>query len=277
MKYLFIFSYPLLLVMLISCSNEKVQSSWTENGIIVDGLGNDWNNLSLTYNEDLKIAYGFANNDSSLYFMIRFRDRNLIRMFSRRGMTLWLNDKDKKNKKLGIHYIDDTIQPMMTAMHRNSTQNQRDNQPVFIPSGIFTLARNDSADLDIKIDNITEMQAATKYEDGFYCFEFSIPVIKTINFQHFLTIPKNKKIKACFEINPMSQEDKERMQEMMAVQRNSAGGGRNGGMKGGGGGRSGGGMKGGGGMSGGRGGMGTQMPDTNGKEIWITVTLADKE
>jgi len=251
---------------LISCNNKKVQSSRVENDITIDGLGNDWDNLSLTYNEDLKLAYGFANNDSALYFMIRFRDRNLIRMLSRRGMTLWLNDKNKKDKTIGIHYIDESMEAMMPGMRRSGSQAQS-SAPVYIPSGIFTLARNDSTDLDIEIDNINGMDAAAKFEDGFYCFEFKVPFNVNNKIPYSINIPEKKKIKACFEISPMSDEDKEMMQQMMKSKRSG------GGMPGGGGGMRGGGM--GGGRGGG--GMGRQMPDTGGEEVWMTVTLADSK
>ena len=261
--YLSIFIFSLTILM--SCNNIKVQSSRVESDITIDGLGNDWDNLPLTYNEDLKLAYGFANNDSALYFMIRFRDRNLIRMLSRRGMTLWLNDQNKKDKTIGIHYIDESMGSMMPPMGRSNSQRQN-SMPVYIPSGIFTLARNDSTDLDIEIDNINGMDAAAKFEDGFYCFEFKIPFNIDNKKPYSINIPEKKKIKACFEISPMSDEDKEMMQQIMKSKRSG------GGMPGGGGG-----MRG-GGMGGGRGvGMGRQMPDTGGEEVWMTVTLADNK
>ncbi len=256
MKHLLIFLF--LFTALMSCSNEKAQSARVENGIVVDGLSGDWDNLPLTYNEDLKLAYGFANNDSALYFMIRFRDRNLIRMLSRRGITFWLNGKNKKDKTIGIHYVDMAMEPMQSPRGRNTMQRQT----VYIPSGVFTLARNDSTDVGPEIDNIKGMAAAVRFEDGFYSFEFRIPFKQGNDTPYAVNFPQKGQIKACFEINPMSEQDKERMKEMMMSNRSSAG------MSGEGGGHRGSGMG-----SGRGGGMGRQMPNTGGEEVWITVNL----
>ncbi len=265
-----IFYYPLLLlfISLICCSDEKIQSKWSDDTISIDGNGMDWKDIPLTYNEDMKLIYGFINNDSSLSFMMRFRDQGLARMLSRRGMTLWFNENNDKVKVIGIHYVDESVQNMLPRMRGNHlpTDQRTDNkQPAFIPAGIFTLAQKDSIEDGAEINSIPGLEAAAGHENGFYCFEFRILLNEHEKTNRSLQVSKNGKIKACLEIGAMSEEDKERMQEMMAQR--SGNGGRGGGMKGGGG-R--------GGMGGNKGGSRMQAPDTDGEEIWMTVTLANK-
>lgn len=271
MKHIFVLSIlSFIFIIFIGCSEQKAQSYWLNKTISVDGNGEDWKDIPLTYNEDLMLVYGFANNDTSLNLLIRFRDPGLVHKLSRRGMTLWFNENNEKERIFGIHYIDKSVRSPQPGMEgdsgKNLAPNQRSSykQQTFVPTGTFSLVQRDSISGGIDIKNVRGLEGAAGYENGLYCFEFRVNLNESEKTIHSISVPGDGKIKACLEISPMSEEEKERMKEMSAQQ--GGRGSHDGGMKGGG--R--------GGHGGGRGGSRMQALNTDGDEIWITVILAGK-
>ena len=88
----------IILIFFFSCHAQKIQSSWVDNHIIVDGVIEDWKDIPRTFEKDLKMMLGIANNDDNLYIMYCFNDPNLARMIAMRGITIWFNDEGNKDK-----------------------------------------------------------------------------------------------------------------------------------------------------------------------------------
>lgn len=267
----FTFYLSLVLVLTAGCG-EKIESTWKNQELTMDGDGQDWEGFPLQYNEEMKVVYGIANDDKNLNFMIRFNDPDLARMFSIRGFTLWLNNEDNEKRKIGIHYKDEEMKDRFMAWSRErklNRENRTDPSQLSIePRGIFTLAKNDSI-TGISIDEIAGFEAVAAMKDNMYCYEFTVPLSLREGLLFSLDASGKREIKIGLEISGMSEEEKERIKEEMASKRGSSGSGgsgmRGGGMKGGGGkGMRGNGMRGG----------GPQMPDMDGEEYWITVNLA---
>jgi uncharacterized membrane protein YgcG len=258
------------------CGGEKFQSHWKKSDIMVDGQVEDWTNYPVAYYEkdDTRIVLGFANDDTSLNIMIRFRDHRIARLFERRGVILWFDGKNQKDKEFGIQYVDPNARKMgLPTMEMFGRDFRR--EPIFMdqasePNGSFSLISKDT--VEIPQDGIEGIRAAVDFQQGLYCYEFSIPIYKNEVYPYAIKISSKQKVKLGVEIAPVSEEEKERIEEMMKERRQSrqGGSGRGGGMPGGG--MRGGGMKG-GGMRGG--GPGRQIPDMDGKEMWMTVLLAD--
>lgn len=253
------------------CS-QKVDSSWKNIAIEIDGSGKDWLNASMTYNKELKLMYGLVNDDSALYLMLRFNDSQLARMFAVRGVTLWLNDENDKKKKVGIQYKDLTARIQepgrMSGYGRSRDSDSRPDisQKSMIPHGSYTLAKDDFP-TGISIKEVQGWEAAAGYQNGIFLYEFKVPLQPIRNSLNYLQVNDKQKLKVGLEIGGMSEEEIARMKERMAQRPGSSSGGMSGGKKGGSG-RRGGGMQG--------SGRGNQMPDTEGKKIWITVKLAKK-
>jgi len=262
MKNIF-FHLLLILTLLaaIGCS-KQIDSQWKNSAIEIDGKGHDWENIPMEYDEDIKVMYGLANNDSTISLMLRFNDSKLAGMFAMRGVTLWFNDKKEKEKTIGIHYEDESVRSGVwargRARGRDENLNMDINQKAINANGEFTLARDDSL-TGITLDELAGWEAAAGYDDGLYCFEFAVPLTSQKGGVYFLDAQNSKQIKIALEIASMSEEEIKAMKERMEQMRGS--GGKSGG-------------RGSGGMAGGMRGAGPQMPDTDGEEIWITVTLA---
>ena len=144
--YIFIkIAATILLLSLISCGSDDVESSRVSNEIIVDGLSNDWSDLKINYNEDLDIAFGVANSDTSLFFMIRFKDERFARMMTMRGFTIWFDDLSEDDSNLGIRYR----VPDMHLDRRKPGQKQKPENSSFVPKGaVFALVKDEDNSMD---------------------------------------------------------------------------------------------------------------------------------
>jgi hypothetical protein len=192
---------------------EKIASSWEKTTIIVDGNGNEWQNYPLQYNEDFNLVYGVVNNDSMLYCMIRFNDERIARQMNIRGFTLWVNNSDENTKLVGIHYQDEhLLENLANRFRAGDIKNSSREYPsgVFEPKGIFTLAHNDSM-TDTPINDIYGMNASASLKNGYYCYEYSLALLPTINVPSALHISAGQEIAVCLELNAMNEEDKERI------------------------------------------------------------------
>ena len=264
----------LVISSLVSCG-ETIESTWKSQPLVIDGNGKDWEGLPLQYQEGMNLVYGVVNDDRYIDFMVRFNDQRLAQTFAMRGFTVWVNAEDQEEKTLGIHYKDENLKDlaMSRRFNRRPDKDRGGNNPPQAPEpkGQFTLAKNDSL-TGISIKETAGFYASAGYEDGLYCYEFSIPLTPTEGSVNYLKISAANKIRIGLEISGLSEEEKKEIEEQMAERRGS--GMRDGGM---GGDRRGGGMPGGGMRGGGMRAGNRSMPDMDGEKIWISVTLASME
>ena len=93
----------LLLAPVLWCKDVNLKSLWRKSEIMVDGKESEWSG-SIYYLEEQKIGLGLQNDSANLYLVVKATDRNTQLQIMRRGLTVWLDAKGKKNKTLGIHY-----------------------------------------------------------------------------------------------------------------------------------------------------------------------------
>lgn len=87
---------------LTSCTSvQNVTSSPTSEAVVVDGMRNDWMGR-LTQIEDDNIAFGFKNDDKSLYILMVTANRQNIMKILNTGLTLWINSEG--GEELGFRY-----------------------------------------------------------------------------------------------------------------------------------------------------------------------------
>ena len=262
-----------LVVILTTGCGEKIESSWKRQTLTIDGDGQDWEGLPLLYKEDMKIVYGIVNDGETIDFMIRFNDQNLARLFSMRGFTLWLNDRDSDEKLIGIHYRDDAMRDNFMAEGRKRSRAQEPQEYSLLQSGKlmgkFTLAKNDSITAAL-ISDFKSFGAVAASKDGIFCYEFSIPLTSVDGSPYYLNLADQEIINVGLEILGMSEEEQDKIKAEMEERQGSMQDGNKGGRSGRG--------KGGGTRGGGkRGGANRpQMPDMDGEEYWISVQLAKK-
>jgi hypothetical protein len=279
-----------VLIMLAGCSGMKVAPSrWDNNTLKIDGKDNEWQN-DLRYFPDEKIMVGIKNDADNLYVCLKTNDEMNIRKIMAAGLTLWLNTKDNKSKKFGIHY------PVGGAGRRDFTQGRDADDPsaderikAEMPGNHYSgmmeemlkkIEININDNEDLKIGTIDEfkknynIQVSLKNENDILFYEIAIPLKS-----QFLNI-NNNGTKAIIGLGMLTGEYKR--PERSGNQRGygDGGGPTSGGIPGmgsggyGGSGRRGGGMHG-GGMRG-----STSQNDmkslTEPLELWLEVELANK-
>ena len=109
---------------IVACGGTDVGSRWVTGAVVVDGDTEEWAGPGLTYVERLSGTLGAANNDSSLYLMVRFADPNLGRKITLGGATIWWNRDGKKRKDIGIKFA-----PLFHVDHPPERRRDRETPP----------------------------------------------------------------------------------------------------------------------------------------------------
>ena len=272
---LLIASFPTLLLAW-GCASKNLESCWREGEVCIDGRGRDWSETPLHYLEDMKLSYGIANDDDSLFLVLTIRDYHTVRMLERRGLTLWFDVDCDNNKTLGVRYAEGAslhTEALRTGEDRPKRYTMKDfrqkHQPPG-PKGEFSFLAGSEPPLLISKAGLKGLEAAAGCEEWIFCYEIRIPLRGGADGLVALNAVPGQEIEMGIEIgaaSPAERRAAEARKEEMSKRR---GGGPPGG--GGGGGR-GGGMGPGGQPGGGREGL---MKSLDAKEIWISLKLAEK-
>lgn len=252
----------LSLFVFISCRGLKIQSTWLDNKISIDGTIEDWKDMPRIYEEDIKIMYSVANDYNHLNLMYCFNDPALARMIAMRGVTVWFNDEAKKEKNFGIAFKND-LMDQRKDMNREQIHNQNEQLSSakdlreLLKSGRFTVELKDTLS-GLLLDETLGVEASMDQIEGLYCFEMKLPLSEIKKSKTVLQIPEDNQMKIAIEIPEAKRFTIKRKGDSM-------GGGR-GGMRG-----------------GGKGGRGGSPPggeknrlDMSAKEIWSIIVLAEK-
>lgn len=89
----------MIAVSFCSCKvTSEIKSKWLDREIKIDGVGSEWIDCILYYSKETRCLVGIYNDDKNLYIKISTRGRDLQRMFSRSGFSVWFNGSGKKIK-----------------------------------------------------------------------------------------------------------------------------------------------------------------------------------
>ena len=183
----------ILATIVIGCDSEPIMSTWTNDPPTIDGLGNDWETAGFTFIDEIRGAVAVANNDSSVYLLIRYRDQDLARKASVGGFTLWWGLDGEKRQDIGIRFpgrdsIGDIIEHMGSMKDRQNGQNDEYPPRESMEHGSPPrFAQHDNGnihgemevvfgDLDSPIPILERYaDAGYQYYKGSYIYEFAIP------------------------------------------------------------------------------------------------------
>lgn len=242
---------------LTGCGSDSIKSEKLQTVLSVDGVGEDWANIPLTYIEDMGMVIGFANNDSTLYGMFRFSDHLLARKIHLRGAILWIDPQQDEEKRFGIRY---RWEFSGLPPYRDNAGRDPSEQKEIDLNGSFMVVQGEDK-ISSGLEFFPGVSAAAGNDKSLYVFEFAVPLNSDADGVLREIAAGTRMVGIGIEISAMSEEERKEMKQRMAER--------------GGGDRSGGGMKGGGSRSGSGRGMGGQgMPDMDSEEFWMTVILA---
>jgi hypothetical protein len=99
---------------LLACAHsEKIQSSWPDPEITVDGAYADWSGRLVRLDDGRSVALGVANDRSNLYLCLVTRDFEIQSMIQRSGLTVWLDPDGGRRKRVGFRIA--PIEPTAAA------------------------------------------------------------------------------------------------------------------------------------------------------------------
>lgn len=269
---------------------EKIASHWAgDNPLKVDGDGRDWENYPIKYFRDQEVSIGLANDSANLYVLMRFRDAKWMRTIRMTGLNLYFDNKGGKKKRFTLTYRGGPDPSQLKGLDSmgmgqggrrgemsDEMKNRMEERMQERKGQEFVCAIDDLIyDKPIPSDGAEGPRAAATYEDGFFTYEFSVPLKEYVVQFYGIDAKPGSKVGIGLLWGDMSE-----MKEQMrgdGPPGGGMGGGPGGGMGGGGfpGGGMGGGMGGGppgGGMGRPSGGAGRDMPEK--QEIWIKSMLA---
>ena len=113
MKAILFITAIVSLILLESCSSSKKASSSSGSSEdkfysrrltpVIDGKMNEWGD-ALLFDNSTKCIYAIANDDTALYIVIKAADRTQQMKIVQGGMEIWIDDKAKKKKSIGVKF-----------------------------------------------------------------------------------------------------------------------------------------------------------------------------
>jgi hypothetical protein len=105
------FSFLVVCVMLISCSNTKHSGSsaslpgnWQATSIVIDGDNKDWPSPYPNYDAQSLVAYATSNDARNLYITMETGDEMTQVKILKRGLTVSIDTTGKKSPQFDINY-----------------------------------------------------------------------------------------------------------------------------------------------------------------------------
>lgn len=248
-----------IIFMISQCKSPEIQSQWTNENYFLENNLIKSHDISKQYLEEINASIALRNNAEYLYFILSSSDVLINRKIRTMGLTVWIDNSDKKQKSYGVRYggknksgndfqIRDSFWESLT-----SEQKKRLEQSHTKMQQMITVIDNGN-ESQIPPDNPEGPAVAGAFNEKEYNLIFRIPLAK---FEANPNSSQLKRVMLGLELGDADRKKQDRMGPPM-------GGMPGGAMRGGGMGRPGGQM---------RNPMSKNQRFTH-KEIWLKVILA---
>jgi hypothetical protein len=166
-----------------ACSSTTVQTHWTGEAVVTDGVMSeaDWPVGTTTYDEKKEYLVGFKNDAENLYIVFRFSNGIWARTIRTSGLVLWLGEEGKRSRELGLRYRGGPMPEARPGQQRDP--GQRDMPPGrqgVAPEGrnVFTLILADSdEEIELPTGGRRGPAVASSLDRGVYTYELRIPLV----------------------------------------------------------------------------------------------------
>ena len=168
-----------------NCKTASIISKTTTNDVIIDGIDDEWTE-SKVYYEDEKVLLGFQHDSENLYFLMISREPALERQMLQGGFTIWLDDKGKKKKKLGLNIPAMKMDKPVDNRNEMSRKDKKvrrnsydaDFQEKIALQPVFLYLTANKETIPYSIDEIEGFSYARKFSELGIVYEFAIPLNK---------------------------------------------------------------------------------------------------
>lgn len=94
----------LMSVILLSCKEEEVQSTWVRTSVNIDGNVEEWKESPFVVFQEEHLALSLSNDSTYLYLAGRTSDATLQRLIERLGVTLLVDPEGGSSEELEVHF-----------------------------------------------------------------------------------------------------------------------------------------------------------------------------
>jgi uncharacterized membrane protein YgcG len=102
-RLLYALTFLALLLAIDGCGGPKLKSTWTSEGIAVDGQDGEWSDMQF-YFSDERVTVGLANDAQHLYLYLNTADRGVQIQLLRRGFTVLFDAKGGNKASFGVRF-----------------------------------------------------------------------------------------------------------------------------------------------------------------------------
>jgi hypothetical protein len=169
------------------CKDVALEALWTPQAVKLDGARSDWPEGSLSLLVEKQVSVGLCNDSERVYIMLTFRNPQWAHLIRMSGLTLWLDPKGKKDKQFMIRFTggpdrdqiraamgkggDDSAKSLPPEMQQRMSENDRKHE-----NALFCFQKDNIEEKQIPMDGTEGPAAAFGIDQGFFVYEFSVPL-----------------------------------------------------------------------------------------------------
>ncbi|MEW5795553.1 MAG: hypothetical protein AB1772_04250 [Candidatus Zixiibacteriota bacterium] len=185
------FAVPVVMVLVNQLSAKEkadLNSTWVHGVVNVDGLAEDWTDLSPKYFDKQNAVIGVANDSTRLYLLWRFRDAKWARVIRVTGLKLTLQTPSREKRTFVLTYRGG---PTLEQMRHLDPRAGSDRSDSVFPDAqrpddlgpedhrLFTCYIKDRIEeKEIPVDGSEGPAANFGMDQGMFVYEFSIPLLE---------------------------------------------------------------------------------------------------
>ncbi len=187
-------------VLLSSCNEKEVQSSWARSSVTVDGNMEEWKDDPLLVFTDEHLALGVKNDSKYIYLAGRIADAALQRVAQRLGVTFWVDPDGGDNQDLEIHFPASSLGLLnqarggfwqsMTEEERAKARERMDETR----EGLLVIDKRNNDSRVFAANSSEGFAAGQRNSEGLFSFELRLPIQVQQYFRGFNELGKEGKV-----------------------------------------------------------------------------------
>lgn len=192
-----------------------VQSKWTTQPIIVDGLDDDWEGDEMISEKKVQVGFAVRNDAQNMYVLFVFNDLKYMSNINATGITLYYNTEGKKKKNHAFHFIKKKVtgEELIAYLKKRGEVLSEKQMQSIEPTNTYSVYMTERVGKkDKKISIMVPIPAVLN--PGFkinrkgdaFVYEFKIPLIKSEISPRGMDIKPGQNIKIGFEWGGMTEE-----------------------------------------------------------------------
>ncbi len=172
---------------------------------MLDGKLSEWPEGTTTFLGTPEATVGIANDSEKVYVLVAFRKPEWARMIRMSGITLWFDNEGKKHKDFMVRFIGGPTRDQIRALF-GFGENQRQGQDsteyqermreadTVSENRLICFQKDYLTDKPIPLDGSQGPAAAYGIDNGFFVYEFSVPLKKSTVMYYGLGAPPTQEI-----------------------------------------------------------------------------------